>query len=754
MKITGTVQGIGFRPFVYRMAQRCSVKGYVSNTTGSVLIHVEGSEADIVKFKNLLIKEVPSGADIVDFQMNAVEPVGFSDFCIEKSSETGVTLISIPFDLATCDECNRELFDPEDKRYRYPFINCTQCGPRFTIVDKLPYDRENTSMKRFPFCDDCRREYENPMDRRYHAEPNACPACGPSLTLLDAKGEIIESVDPVNAAISGIVEGKIVAIKGLGGYHLAADATSPEAVDRLRRRKVRDEKPFAVMVPDMEEAEKIARLTMKEKAMLLSKESPILIVDERNGSPLAENIAPGLERAGIFVPYTPLHKLILSKAGRPVVMTSGNLSDEPIVSGNGEAEERLGGIADLFLIHDRDVVQRTDDSVVTTLLGKTYPIRRARGYVPSPVVLNEKFPTVAGLGGDLKNTFCIVKENCAFLSQHLGDMIHWPAREHYRTTFSFFLDFLGADLNAVCRDLHPGYFTTGIAGDLGEARIVPLQHHRAHIYSLMAESGFSGKGVGVAFDGTGYGDDGAIWGGEFFILDGLDLERRATFEYFSLQGGDSAVKAPWKSALSLLYHTYGYKKAIALAETLLDRIERESLETVLEAIVKDINTVPSSSCGRLFDAVSAITGVCLEASYEGQPAMFLEGRIEKGGRKAPYYWEVKEDGGVCKIDQTGIIRGVVTDMAGKKSAGAIAKRFHDTLSDIIVSVSRDLSKEAGGKSVLLSGGVFQNLYLMKKLVLSLRKCGLEAIFHRRVPPNDGGISLGQAFYAANITGGK
>ncbi|MHC4487792.1 MAG: carbamoyltransferase HypF [Planctomycetota bacterium] len=754
LKITGTVQGIGFRPFVYRLAQHCNVKGYVSNTAGSVLIHIEGSEADLGKFRNLLIKEVPPGADIVDFQMNEVEPGGFRNFCIEKSVPAGVTLISIPSDLSTCDECTRELFDPEDRRYLYPFINCTACGPRFSIVCKLPYDRVNTSMDRFPLCDDCRQEYEDPIDRRYHAEPNACPECGPTLKLLDSNGESIDSDDPISLTVRALIEGKIAAIKGLGGFHLAVDATNEEAVKRLRRRKHRDEKPFAVMISDVKEAETVARLSRKEKSVLYSRESPILIVDERDDSPLARNVAPGLERAGIYLPYTPLHKMILTKARRPLVMTSGNLSDEPIASGNEEAEEMLGGIADLFLIHDRDVVQRSDDSVVTTLLGETYPIRRARGYVPSPVILKRKFPTVAGLGGDLKNTFCIIKENFAFLSQHLGDMIHWPAREHYRSTFTFFLDFLRAELNAVCSDMHPAYFTTGIAGDLGGVRVIPLQHHRAHIYSLMAESGFSGKGVGVAFDGTGYGDDGAIWGGEFFNVDGLDLERRATFEYFSLQGGDSTIKAPWKSALSLLYQTYGYEKTIVLAETILKSVERESMEIVLEAIEKDLNTIPSSSCGRLFDAVSALTGVCLEASYEGQPAMLLEGKIGRAGRQKPYSWEARVHDGLLKIDQTGIIRGVVTDMAGKKSKDTIAKRFHDTLSDIIVSVSRDLSKEGGGRNILLSGGVFQNLYLVKKLVMDFRKSGFEVIVHRKVPPNDGGISLGQAFYAANITGGK
>ena len=773
LTIRGIVQGVGLRPFVYRIAQRCRLAGRVHNRAGSVIVHVEGRPEALGEFRKLLVEDAPPAARIVQVKAKRVSLACYTEFSIRESEGGGAALSTIPPDTAICQYCYTELRDPANRRYRYPFINCTSCGPRFTIVKELPYDRASTSMAAFVLCPECRREYEDPADRRFHAEPNACPVCGPSLALRGDDGRARETADPVGSVADALRSGKIAAIRGLGGFHLAADATNNGAIRMLRERKFREEKPFAVMVRDLTAARSIARLSGHDEAILLSPSSPVLLADCAKGSPLSPAVAPGQSTVGIFLPYTPLHHMLLGRVDRPLVMTSGNKTDEPIATGNEEALERLAGIADIFLLHDREIVQRSDDSVVRRVAGRAYPIRRARGFVPAPIVIrrssrkgsrgnpgNVPVPRngpvlgVAGLGGEIKNTFCILKDGFAYLSQHIGDLDLVPVREFYAETFDFFRKFLDAELQAVCRDLHPGYFTTSFAETIQADRVVSLQHHKAHLYALMAETGFTGKAIGVAFDGTGYGEDGAVWGGEFFAIDGMEMRRAAALDYFPLQGGDTAVKEPWKIALSLLRETFGPREGGEAALRLFCDIEPDTIALVLDALAKNVNVVPTSSCGRLFDAASALAGVCRHASYEGQSPMLLEGVIRRSGQPGGYDFHIRDDeSGLLRVDWKGGVAGIVSDVHAGVPAAIIAQRFHRMVAEMILEVAGRLGDEAGTRRVLLSGGVFQNAWLLKALLAGFRGKKWKVLIHREVPANDGGISLGQAYYAANLTGG-
>jgi len=757
LRVRGVVQGVGFRPFVYRIAVRCGLTGSVTNSPGAVRIHVQGAREAIDRFRRLLREEAPPAARIVRIAVREIPPSGHGRFTIGESRQTGTTLSTIPPDIAICTACLAELSDPGDRRHGYPFINCTNCGPRFTIVSRLPYDRENSSMSRFPLCPECLREFEDPLDRRFHAEPNACSACGPSLEVRSPSGERVPTGDPVGVVAGALHTGRIAAIRGLGGFHLAADATDEAAVRTLRERKFREEKPFAVMVRDLEQANALAILCRGDVTILASPSSPVLLADRRRNSSLAPSVCGGFSTVGVFLPYTPLHHLLLARVGRPLVMTSGNRTDEPIATGNDEALTRLSGIADIFLLHDREIIQRSDDSVVRRVGRGRCPVRRARGFVPAPVVLRrgcKRGTAVAGLGGEIKSTFCILKENFAYLSQHLGDLEHPQVREFYGETFGFFRRFLDADLAAVCRDLHPAYFTTGFAGSIPCGRVIPLQHHKAHIYSLMAETGFSGKAVGVAFDGTGYGEDGAVWGGEFFTVDGTAVERAAHLAYFPLQGGDSAVREPWKTALSLLHETFGPREAMETALRLFPEIAPPTLSLLVDAIRKEVNTVSSSSCGRLFDGIAALSGVCRRAGFEGQAPMLLEGAIRKGKEDGSYPFALCGGNGIPAVDWREVVACVVSDVAGGVPVPVIARRFHDTIAEMILSVSGRLAESSGASTVLLSGGVFQNVYLLRRLLSGFRTRSLRVRIHREVPANDGGISLGQAFYAARTIEGR
>jgi hydrogenase maturation protein HypF len=748
----GVVQGVGFRPFVHRLASRCGLSGWVVNTPGSVVARVEGDPEGVARFRALFRSEAPPAARITRLSFRAVGPSGLAGFTIRRSRRDGIALSTIPPDIAVCPDCLRELSDPGDRRHAYPFTNCTGCGPRFTIVTSLPYDRERTSMAPFPMCPACAREYGDPVDRRFHAEPNACPACGPRIGLRSPDGAPVPSPDPIGTAAEALRTGAVVALRGLGGFQLAADATDDRVVRALRERKRREEKPFAVMFPDIRALRAAARITAADETILLSPEAPILLAPGRSRSPLAPAVSMGLPTVGALLPYTPLHRLLLSRAARPLVMTSGNVSDEPIAIGNDEALSRLRGIADLFLLHDREVVQRSDDSVVRRVGRSVYPIRRARGFVPAPVALPRSFPDVAGLGGELKGTFCIVKGDAAYLSQHIGDLEEATVREFYEEAFRFFRVFLDARLRAACHDLHPGYFTTSFAARSGAERLFALQHHKAHVLSVLAETGFSGKVVGVAFDGTGYGEDGTIWGGEFFAVNGAEVTRTGHLAAFPLPGGDAAVREPWRTALSLARETLGRPEAEAVAAARFPQIPAGAVRLLLDALEKGINTIPTTSAGRLFDAVSALCGLCPRANFEGQAPMRLEGAVSRSPAGTYPFTLSGEEAGVT-VHWKGMIEGVVADARGGVPVGTIARRFHDTLAAAVLATVARLAESSGARHVVLSGGVFQNMTLLSRLLSGLRKRGLTPLIHRKVPANDGGISLGQAYYAAQQVAG-
>ncbi len=751
--VRGVVQGVGFRPFVHRLASRCVLAGWVENTPGSVVIHLEGDAAALSRFRAIFGPETPPAARVTRLTVRKASPTGVPGFTIRASRCDGVALSTIPPDIATCPECLRELADPADRRHRYPFTNCTNCGPRFTIVTSLPYDRERTSMAAFPMCAACRNEYGDPADRRFHAEPNACPACGPRLSACDGGGAPMETGDPVGTAAEAILCGSIVAVRGLGGFQLAADATNDDAVRALRVRKHREEKPFAVMFRDLDSIRTAARIGAADEAILRSPPAPVLLARARPGSPLAPSVSMGLPTAGVFLPYTPLHRMLLDRTDRPLVMTSGNATDEPIAIGNGEATSRLRGIADLFLLHDREVVQRSDDSVVRRVGRGIYPIRRARGFVPAPVTLPRSFPDVVGLGGEMKNTFCFVKGDAAYLSQHIGDLEQAAVRDFYEEAYRFFARFLDARTRAACHDLHPAYFTTAFADRAGAERLFALQHHKAHIYSALADTGFAGKAVGVAFDGTGYGEDGAIWGGEFFDVDGMEVNRAGHLSYFPLPGGDAAVREPWRTALSLLRTTLGPAEAEAATRELFPGVPAEAVRLVLEALEKKINVAPTSSAGRLFDGVAAICGLCFRSSFEGQAPMRLEGAATHN-RAGTYPFTIEEEGGQLAVHWDGMVLGAVADARKRVPSGTISRRFHDTLAAAIVAAVSRLAEGSGAGHVVLSGGVFQNVTLLSLVLSGLRKRKLSPLIHRQVPANDGGISLGQAYYAAaQVAGG-
>jgi hydrogenase maturation protein HypF len=758
--VRGTVQGVGFRPFVFRLAAACGVTGFVENRPDGVRILAEGEAGALAAFRARLVAEHPPAARIVRVTARKVPAAGHAAFVIAPSRERGRVLSSIPPDIATCPACMAETDDPGDRRHRYAFTNCTACGPRFTITARLPYDRGNTSMAPFLLCADCGREYGDPSDRRFHAEPVACPACGPALRLADADGTPIATVDPVETAAIALKEGLVLALRGLGGFQLACDATNETAVGELRLRKRRGEKPFAVMVRDLGEAGRLARVSTAEAAILASPQAPVVLCEPVKPAPLAPSVAPGIGRIGLFLPYTPLHRMLILAAGRPLVMTSGNRSEEPIAIANDEAISRLSGIADRFLLHDREVLRRTDDSVVASVGGKPYPIRRARGFVPAPVPLAPRHVRafrpamrgrlVAGLGGEMKNTFCFLSGESAILSQHVGDLSDVGARDFWRDEFDFFRRFLGAEVAAVCHDLHPAYFTTGLAGDAAPGcPAYPLQHHEAHLYSLIAESGFTGKAVGIAFDGTGYGTDGAVWGGECFAIDGFGMRRVARLRPFPLQGGDAAARTPWKSALSLLLASFPRAEAERIACRMMPEVPPGNIALSGEATALGVNAIACSSAGRLFDGASALCGLGPFASFEGQAAMRLEalaGRRARGDGGYPY--SLRPEGPLLAIDWRDAIAGLVDDRERRVPPAKIARRFHETVASMILGVAERLSSETGARHVLLSGGVFQNLLLLGRLLEGLRTLKLVPVIHRQVPCNDGGIALGQAFYAA------
>ena len=749
IKVRGVVQGVGFRPFVYRLAHEHELKGWVRNTSGNVEIAVEGSAGSVKRFIADLQSKAPPLARIESVESTFCAPQGYTDFEIQRSlSQEGRYQLVSP-DIATCDDCRREVLDPADRRYRYPFTNCTNCGPRFTIIEDIPYDRPKTTMRRFKMCPRCQREYDDPLDRRFHAQPNACPQCGPRLTLVDATGEPLPAKDAIAAAGGLLKEGKILALRGLGGFQLACDATSEPAVQLLRQRKGRPSKPFAIMLATMEQVERHCQVCSEERKLLTSAESPIVLLRwRRDSSDVSPAVAPKLEYMGVMLPYTPLHHLLLRETQRPLVMTSGNLSEEPIAKDNDEALRRLGGIADCFLLHDRDIYARYDDSV-TMVEGAPQVIRRARGYAPYPIMLPFEAKQVLACGAELKNTFCLTRDEHAFLSQHIGDMENEETLEHFQSTVGLYEKLFRVEPQAIACDMHPEYLATKYARRTAAERglrTVPVQHHHAHIVSCMIDNGVTAPVIGVSLDGTGYGTDGAIWGGEFLVAEPGRFRRAGHLEYVPLLGGEAAIRKPYRMALSYIYTLLGGDfdlKGLPLADIL-----PAELGLLRQQLERGLNSPPTSSAGRLFDAVSALAGVRGQIDYEAQAAIELEMLAAGGaGDIEPYPFSVDERDGVRVIRLGQLIAGVARDARGGMPAPRISLRFHHTVARMMVEVCSAISSETGLTAVALSGGVFQNRLLLRLAAAALSGAGFEVLTHRLVPGNDGGISLGQAVIA-------
>jgi len=707
--LRGAVQGVGFRPFVYRLATEMSLTGWVLNSAAGLVVEVEGPADQLPIFEQRLENERPRASVVTTRESLTIPVEGSKAFEIHASdADTGKSVNVLP-DLATCDDCRRELLDPANRRFQYPFTNCTNCGPRYTIVLDIPYDRPNTTMREFVLCPACREEYENPRDRRFHAQPNACPVCGPKLdgTIADVK--------------AALLRGEIVALKGIGGFQLLADARQAAAVARLRQCKHREEKPFAVMMPLLEMAREYCEISPPERELLESQAAPIVLMRPKSGTDIAWNVAHCSPYLGVMLPYSPLHHLLMRECPFPLIATSGNRSDEPIAIGNDEARERLKDIADHFLMHDRPIVRACDDSVVRLTRGRAGILRRARGYAPLGIRVNRELPPVLAAGGHLKNTVAIAVGSDVFLSQHIGDLETFEARQAFERAIDDLCRLYSFKPEAVVCDLHPDYASTQWAERSG-LPVIRVQHHQAHVAACAAENNVADPYLGVSWDGTGYGLDGAIWGGEFFRVEGNKYERVAHLRTFGLPGGDTAVREGWRSAASLLFEVQGSAAADSRVRPMLER---------------KINVVPTTSVGRLFDAVASIAGLAQQNRFEGQAAMLLENEI--GALRTEQAYPLS--GG----DWGPMIAAVAEDKRAGIAVPAIAARFHNALVNWIVEVA----EETGLKQVVLSGGVFQNRYLTERAASVLESRGFVVHTHQQVPPNDGGIALGQAVMAGD-----
>jgi len=747
--IEGIVQGVGFRPFVYQSARSLGLTGWVMNDSRGVLIEAEGQAEALAAFLTVLREDLPPLAAVSHLETAAVPVTGETEFVIRQSCSQRERRAQISPDTFVCPDCLRELLDPSDRRYRYPFINCTNCGPRYTIVTGIPYDRAQTTMAAFPMCPACRREYEDPASRRFHAQPNACPECGPRLFLLDAAGNPLESADPLQEAIAWLQKGEILAVKGLGGYHLAVDATNGGAVEELRRRKARDEKPFALMAADLARIDTFAEVREGERRLLAATERPIVLVRQRSGHAIAPSVAPDNRYFGVMLPYTPLHYLLLAHSFAALVMTSANRSDEPIAFRDADARGRLSGIADLYLGHNREIFIRTDDSIARVMGGRPLLLRRSRGFVPRGLRLPRAQPVVLAVGGELKNTVCLTRDDHAYLSQHVGDLQNPEVFQAFLGTIEHLQDLLELNPQIVAHDLHPDYASSRYAEERSGVRRVAVQHHHAHLASCLAENQVATEAIGVIFDGTGYGADGRIWGGEFLVGDLAGYRRVGHFDYLPMPGGDAAAREPYRMALSALYRAYG-KDLPQLP--LLASIPRRELRLLLQMIEKGINSPLTSSCGRLFDAVAALTGLRTRVSYEGQAALELEMAIEGDGESEAYPLVLATETTGIVFKTTPLIRAVVDDIRRQVPTGVISARFHATLARAVAAVCCRIRKDSGLNEVALSGGVFQNRFLTEKALFLLTKEGFNVYTHSLVPPNDGGLALGQAAVAGRQAG--
>jgi hydrogenase maturation protein HypF len=747
-KITvhGAVQGVGFRPFVYRLATQLRLDGWVLNSSQGVFIEVEGPGDILQVFLTRLEIEKPPLAIIQSLETSFLDLVGYQGFEIRYSDDTGPKTAFILPDIAICADCLRELFDPSNRRYRYPFTNCTNCGPRFSIIEELPYDRPNTSMRRFIQCPDCEAEYGDPLNRRFHAQPNACPTCGPHLELWDSSGNVLAYEDAalLNAA-ELIRQGKIVALKGIGGFQLVCIAREEEIVIRLRQRKHREEKPFALMYPALDQVSRDCVVSSLEERLLSSPESPIvLLMRQGEESTIAPSVAPRNRTLGVMLPYTPLHHLLMRELGVPVIATSGNLANEPICIDETEALERLKDIADFFLVHDRPIVRHVDDSIARVVCHREMVLRRARGYAPLPVRMKEPVPSVLAVGAHLKNTVALNVGRDVFISQHIGDLETTMALAAFHQTVADLPRLYEAQPELVACDLHPDYISTKYAAST-HLTVERVQHHWAHVLACMAENELEAPVLGVSWDGTGYGTDGTIWGGEFLVPVQDSFQRVAHFRQFRLPGGDMAVKEPRRTAVAVLYEIWGQNSLEDCGLVPIAEFSKNELSLIRQMLVKGVNAPVTSSVGRLFDAVAALVGIRQQVTFEGQAAMELESMIESEVT-AGYPFELSN--GVPQIiDWAPMIGEILVDLRKGISLGAIAAKFHNTLAEIIVEVARQVVTP----KVVLTGGCFQNGYLLEQAVQRLSQAGFKPYWHQRVPPNDGGIALGQIAAAARVS---
>ncbi len=821
--IKGIVQGVGFRPFVYRLASELDLKGWVNNTGSEVIIEAEGEANALEKFESRLGIEAPALSAIRSLNIQELEPADFHSFDILESSIAGQGKqqgVFVSPDISICNKCTQELFDEKDRRYLYPFINCTDCGPRFTIVKDVPYDRDRTTMSVFAMCEECAGEYSEPSNRRYHAQPVSCYHCGPAVWLMDRNGSELQVQNPISKAISLLSEGRILAVKGIGGYHLVCDASNPAAVAELRRRKIRDDKPFAIMARNMQVVERFCHISPEEKHLLENEKRPIVLFRKSEGIRLPEEIAPRNSFLGIMLPYTPIHLLLFKGTVLfdTLVMTSGNRSSEPICYKEEEAVQTLGTIADYFLANNREIHTRVDDSVIRSFRGREYPIRRSRGYVPAPVrcdIFDEEhaagktieavalpdsaapviakdnesafsIPTVLATGGELKSTFCMNKGTEFYISQHIEDLENYETLRSFEEGIDHFKKLFGLRPEIIAYDLHPGYLSTKYALTTATGKRVGIQHHHAHIAACMADNELKGEVIGVAFDGAGYGEDGNLWGGEFFS-GGLDgFIRQGHLEYVKMPGGEAAIREPWRMAAAYLYHTFGGDEDICNMKVLqgIGEIKREAVFQMLE---KSVNCPMTSSMGRLFDAVSALLNIRQEIRYEGQAAIELEfasygadgsslrescgsrpqesygsrpqescgSRPQESSESQPqvsfqnraqqfYDFELRQEAGLFVVDVGNTIKEILRDLESGEPVSIISLRFHKTAAQIVLAGCEAIRKRTGLDRVALSGGVFQNMTLLEQSVSLLEKSGFEVFIHHRVPANDGGISLGQA----------
>jgi hydrogenase maturation protein HypF len=747
--INGIVQGVGFRPFIYNLANSHELKGWVRNSANGVDIEVTGCQDDLDAFLTSISDSAPPLAQIDSIETRKIDLRSFEGFRIIHSKDQPTDFIPVSPDMAVCEDCRRELFDPKDRRYRYPFINCTNCGPRFSIIKDIPYDRPKTTMAEFELCPDCQHEYENPKDRRFHAQPVACPECGPQVWLEITPGDRAEEKDAaIQTARQLLKDGKILAIKGLGGFHLACDATNRAAVARLRARKQRPAKPFALMAYNLQTINGYIDLSPAAEALLTRPQAPILLMPAKPGSDIPENVAPGNNKLGFMLPYTPLHLLLMEPDnGFPLalVMTSGNRAEEPVIHQNQVAREKLAGIADAYLMHNRPIHRRIDDSVFTMIDDHPYPIRRARGFAPNPIRLSQPLPQVLAAGAQMKNTFCLTRDKYAFISHYIGEMENWETFQDYRQAIDDYQHLFRIQPEACGYDLHPDYMATRYALQKAQQENIqsyPVQHHHAHLAACMIEHGLDPQQeiAGLIFDGTGYGTDGTVWGGEVLIGNCLDFTRLFSLKPVPLPGGDLSINKPARMALSTLW---AYQLPLKDNLAPVQAVSAQEQSILLTQLSQNINTPLTSSMGRLFDAVSALIGVRMEISYEAQAAIELEALADED--ELGYYpWRV--DG--AQIDMKATLEAILGDLAQGTAQAVISARFHNTIAQLALALAILIRDRTNIQQVALSGGVWQNGYLLRKTLPLLREAGFDPLIHHLTPPNDECVALGQAAIAA------